>query len=107
MPKSAEAVTPERRGPTYGMVAIAVPLLGSLVGAIYAQRPHRHESAEENLGHLFEWSGIFLLGFAAAAVLLGVGFIRREKYRWLALLFILLDWPMGVMLANLVFWYAR
>src|SRR5262249_14431062 len=77
--------------PVFGMISVATPLLGCLVGGLYAGRRHGYESGEASLLHLFEFAGIFWLGFAIAAILLTIGFVRRERFCWLALLAIILD----------------
>ena len=92
------------RGSIFGVLAVAAPLAGWLGGNLYSRRPHGYESGEQHLGHLFEYAGIFCLGIGVAAVLALIAFFRRERGRWLAVLGIIIEWPLSNYLNHVVFW---
>ncbi len=92
------------RIPICGLIAVVTPLLGWFVGNAYTHRRHGNESGEASLIHMFELAGVVWIGLGIAGVLVIVAFRRRERYRWLALLGFILDWPIGAYLNQVGFW---
>ncbi len=91
-------------GSAFAVLALVAPLAGWLVGNLYSRRQHGYESAEQSLGHLFEYAGIFWLGMAAGVMLAAIAFFRKERGRWLAVAGVMLDWPLSVLLSYVFFW---
>jgi hypothetical protein len=91
-------------GSIFTVLAVAAPLAGSLVGALYSHRRHGWESAEQSLVHFFEYAGILALGMAAGVMLAAIAFFRRERDRWLAVFGVILVWPLIPLLRYVFFW---
>ena len=94
--------TTVKRQPLVGPMAVLIPLVGFFMGTWISSQRQGYESGEASLIHVFQFAAVFILGFLIAVALALTAILRREKYRWLFLAGVFLDYPIAVGLMHLV-----